>query len=838
MADSVLIPNRILLLGAAMPDLITHLRFALRQQRRNPGFALTAILTLAIGIGATTAIFSMFYGVLLRPLPYSQSDRLVAMIPQTTRPGAAEHADDEASYPNFRDWRDQAHSFASMASYHSESLVLNATGSNAARNLQIAVVSSDFFRVLGVTPALGRDFTRNEEQAGSRVVVLSHELWVSAFDASTSIVGQQVRLSDETYTVAGVLPEGIGFPFVAPTPIELWTTPALDAVGKHPSTEQRGWSQLDIIARLKSGVPLSQAEAEMNSISRNLAAAYPDSNANQTSVRITSLLQQTVGNERPALYILFGSVAALLLIACANVAGLLLARGSSRQSELAVRSALGASRTEVTMQLLMESLLLSVLGGVAGILLAQIMLKGLLQFVPRNLPRVDGIAINLPVMVFALGVSVLTGILFGLLPARRLAKLDPALALQNGTRTSTSGRNQHRLHSVLVIAETALGLVLLVGAGLLIRSFMHLLASDPGFNPQHVLTFRVGVTDKTYPEAKRIEFYRQLLARLDTLPGVKSATAAFPLVFSGGGMQISFKIQGHPVTTGNQPDARASVVEPDYFQTLEIPLLRGRFLTPHDNEANAPPAIVINEALARKYFPNEDALGKRIQSGFDEGEEGQPGVWREVVGIVANVKRLGMTEPAAPEYYVPYGQAAITPPYVAMRVSGDPASYANSVAAVVASIDKELPVYRVRTLEENVSTASAQPRFQTLLLTAFAGIALLLAAVGLYAVLSYMVVQRTHEIGLRMALGAQRGNVLKLILNRGITLAVIGVASGIAASALLTRFLGSMLYGVKPLDPITFLCVAALLLAVSAVASLVPASRAARLDPMKTLRDQ
>ena len=821
-----------------MPDLMNHLRFAIRQLRRNPTFAVTAILTLAIGIGATTAIFSIFYGVLLRPLPYLKPDRLVAITPLVSQPGTDARIDNEASYPNFRDWRERAKSFESMAGYHADTMILNPTGSNAARNLQIEVVTSDFFHVLGVSPALGRDFTRQEERPGHRVVILSHELWASSFNSSDAIVGQQIRLSGEQFTVAGVLTARISFPFIASSAIELWTTSAFDAIGKNPSTEQRGWHQLGTIGRLKPGVTAAQAEAEMSTIQRSLAVAYPDSNTNETAARITSLLQETVGDVRPALRILFASVAALLLIACANVAGLLLARGSSRQSELALRAALGASRSEITMQLLVESLLLSLLGGCAGVFVAVFTLKGLLQFIPKNLPRLDGVAVNGPVLAFAIGVSVLTGILFGLLPARRLARLDPALVLREGTRSSTSGRKQHLLHSTLVIGETAVGLVLLVCAGLLIRSFVHLLAIDPGFNPQHVLTFRVGLSDKSYPEEKRLEFYDQLLARLKTLPGVKDATAAFPLPFSGGNMSIDFEIEGRPSKPGQNPDGRASVVEPDYFQSLQIPLLYGRTITAGDNRPDAPPVIVINEALAKKYFPGEDALGKRLQTGFDQSDDGKSGKWRAIVGIVASVKRIGVAEQPQPEYYVPIAQANVVPPYVAMRVEGDPASYTNSVSSVVSSLDKEVPVYRVRTMEEGVANASAQPRFQTLLLTGFATVALLLAAIGLYAVLSYMVVQRTHEIGLRMALGAQRGNVLQMVLRRGVNLALIGVAVGIIVSMLLTRFLASLLYGVKPLDAVTFVSVASLLLAVSAIASLVPAARAANLDPMKTLRDQ
>jgi predicted permease len=821
-----------------VPELTSHLRFALRQLRRNPGFALTAILTLAIGIGATTAIFSIFYTVLLRPLPYREPEQIVAVSSMTAVRGSRELTPDETSYPNFRDWRDRAHSFESMASYHPSAMVLNAEGANAARNIQVGVASSDFFHVLRLDPVLGRTFIRNDEAQGTKVVVLSHELWVSWFASSPSIVGQTVLLSGEPYTVIGVLPQGAVFPFIAPSPFDLWTSSAVDAIGKHPSTEQRDWNQIHVIARLKRGVTAAQATAEMNTIQRNLAAQYPDDDINKIAARVRPSLEETVGNVQPALHVLFAAVSALLLIACANVAGLLLVRGANRQPEIAVRAALGASRREITLQLLAESLLLSAFGGFAGVCIASVTLQGVMRFLPKDLPRLENIAFNAPALAFAIGVSAITGIVFGLLPARRMARLDPALALRDGTRTSTAGRRQHRLHSALVVTETALGLVLLVGAGLLIRSFMHLLATDPGFNPQHVLTFRVGITDKAYPDRKEVQLYDQLLARLNALPGAVSSTAAFPLPFSGGDMTISFDIQGRASERGNEPDARASVVEPAYFETLQIPLLRGRTLAAQDNISTAPPVIVINQALANKYFPGEDPLGKRLATGFDHSDDGKVSQWREIVGVVADVKRLGIAERPQPEYYIPYAQATITAPYLALRVNGDPASYTNAVTGIVASLDKQLPVYRVRTLSENVASASAQSRFQTLLLAAFAAVALLLAAIGLYAVLSYMVVQRTHEIGLRMALGAQRGNVLTLVLNRGIGLALIGVALGIAISAPLTHFLGSLLYGVKPLDPLTFLCVTGVLLAVSAIASVIPASRAARLDPMKTLRGQ
>jgi predicted permease len=820
-----------------MRDLFSHLHKAIRQLRRNPGFALTAILTLAVGIGATTAIFSIFYAVLLRPLPYVDAGRLVDITPLDARPGGMT-ANEEASYPNFRDWRDQAHSFEGMASYHANAMVLNAIGSGAARNLQSGVVASDFFNVLRIVPMLGRNFLRNEEKAGSRVVVLSYGLWVSDFHSSPDVVGRSVELADELYTIVGVLPKDASFPFVAATPIDLWLTSADDAVGKNPSTEQRGWNQIHVVARLKSGVTLAQAQAEMTTIVQRLARQYPDDDVNETGVSVTPALDHMVGDVRPALRILLIAVCALLLIACANVAGLLLARGSSRQAELALRAALGARRREIMLQLLIESVVLSLAGGLAGIAVAYLTLKGMLQFVPKNLPRLDHVAISAPVLIFAILVSALTGIVFGMLPARRLSRLDPALALRDGARSTTAGVSQHWLHSALVIGETSIGLILLVGAGLLIHSFMRLTSTDPGFNPEHVLTFRAAISDKSYPDEKRLQFYDQLLSRLRALPGAVSATAAYPLPFSGSGLSLSFTIQEHPTKPADQPDALASVVEPGYVETLQIPLKAGRTFTTEDNQAKGAPVMLINQALADKYFPHEDPIGKNIQTAFDDDESGKPIRWRQIIGVVGNVHRYTVSDAAQPEQYVPYAQGEIGTPYVALRVRGDATAYANAVTKAVSEIDSEVPVYRIRTLDEGLSVASAQPRFQTLLLTAFAVVALLLASIGLYAVLSYMVSQRTQELGLRMALGAQRGNVLGLVMRRGLYLTLVGLVIGSASSLMLTRYVAKFLYGVQPLDPATYVSVAAILVLVSIVASLIPAARAASLDPMKTLRNQ
>ena len=505
-----------------MQDSISNLRFAVRQLRRNPGFSLTAILTLAIGIGATTAIFSIFYAVLLRPLPFPEPDRLASVSVMSFPAGSGRNAigvPASVSYPDFFDWRDQNHSFEALASYHGLNAAANPNGS--ARMISGVAVSWDFFHVLGVPPAMGRAFTRGEETAGNHSVVISYEFWVSDFNASPSILGQTIKLFDVNYTVVGVMPASFSFPVETPAP-SFWITPARDAEGNSPSTAQRGWMQLETVGRLKRGVTIAQAQAEMSTIQAGLAKRYPQEDLNNRAAKVAPEAETLTGDVRPALRILFAAVAALLLISCANVAGLLLARGSARQSELAVRSALGARRREIVLQLLSESLLLSLTGGIVGIALAVLMLKGLLHLVPPGIPRVGEASIDGTVLAFTVGVSLLTGILFGLLPARRLSRLDPALALRDGTRTSTSGRKQHRLHAALVVAETALGLVLLVGAGLLIRSFLHLLAVDPGFNPSHMLTFRVGVSPERYKtDAESLALYRGIQTNLKALPGVQ-----------------------------------------------------------------------------------------------------------------------------------------------------------------------------------------------------------------------------------------------------------------------------------------------------------------------------
>jgi predicted permease len=811
-----------------MQTFILDFRFALRQLRKSPGFTAATIATLALGIGATTAIFSLVNAVLLRPLPFAHYERLMSLQQNDQSLGAKGSISEALSYPDFFDWRAQDHSFEGMASYHGSSTTL--TESGEPRHLERQVVSSEFFRVLGVQPVLGRDFRAQEEKPGSRVVMLSHQLWRSTFNASRDIVGQSIILDGHSYLVAGVMPQDFVFPIENPVPL-LWTTLADD----QESFKQRGNDSLNVIGRLKPGVSVERARAGLSVIAHNLAVQYPDTNKPYTAAIVEPQLEHLVGDSRPALRLLFAAVGLVLLIACANVAGLLLGRASTRRSEMALRAALGARRSGIIRQILVESVTLSILGGVLGVLLSSWILTALVRFVPQNLPRLDQISVDGGVLAFATVVSVLTGLLFGVLPAWRASHLDPLLALREGSRSVTGGRSQHRLQNWLVIGETALGLVLLMGSGLLIRSFVRVMDVDPGFDPRRVLTASLNLPEKQYSGAKKIEFYKLLLPRLAALPGVQSVAAGFPLPLLSGSIGISFEIQGRPVSPGDEPAEQLAVVTPDFFRTMRIPVLSGQEFSWSDNYQSKP-VIIVNERFAQKYFPGESAIGKHIKSDLDDGTMKSP--MREVVAVVGNVKRKGLTADADPIYYLPWTQAVITSPSLCIRAAGDSVSLISPLRATLRGLDKSIPIYREGTLENAVYRAGAQARFYALLVTSFAAIALMLAAVGLYAVLSYVVAQRTTEIGVRMALGAQRADVLGSILKRGFTLAAAGIAIGLAASVILTRYLSSMLFKVQPFDIGTFLAVTAIFMLVSMAASVAPAYRASRLDPMTTLRDQ
>jgi putative ABC transport system permease protein len=770
--------------------------------------------------------------VLLHPLPYAQPERLVALNTLAQVRGAEGSATipSDTSYPNFFDWRIDAHSFTSMASYQGNSFTLGLSNAPA-RRVDGMAVSADFFRVLGIAPLMGRSFTRAEEQAGSRSVIISQGLWQSAFNANPAVIGQALHLSDETYTVIGVMPAS--FQFSNAPDAQVWITPALTMEGKNPSGKQRGWNQVSVLARLAPGVDIAQARAEMQTIQRSIAKRYPDAAARETAVSVIPELQDVVGDVQRPLRILFASVSFLLLIACANVAGLLLTRTASRRSELALRSALGATRPQIIRQLLIESLTLSMLGGLGGFVLAALALRLAPQFLPDNLPRIHELSLNPQILLFSLAASLVAGLIFGVFPAWRNSRLDPALALRDTTRANTASRSQNRLHGALVIGETALGLILLVGAGLLIRSFDKLLSIDPGFNVQHLITFRVGMPPKRFRDEKLLQLSQQLQTRFAALPGVQHSTYASPLPLTGSDMTISFKITGRPTVPGDEPTARVSVVAGNFFQSMQMNLRRGRFFSSAEDQPNSPPVVIINQAFADLFFPGESSLGKHMESDLSSSDKPES---REIVGVVGNVTRVSLDEAPSPEYYIPFAQVPIGPPIFALRVAGDPAPYADTIRSIVNQQDPGLPVYAIKT--NLLKRSTSQQRFQTLLISAFAVIALMLAAIGLYAVLSYMVAQRTLELGLRMALGAPRSNVLSLVLRRGLWLCSAGLILGLMASVALSRTLSTLLFHTAPLDLLTFAATTLLLLAVSVLASLVPAWRASRLNPNDTLRAQ
>jgi putative ABC transport system permease protein len=808
------------------------MRFAIRQLRKSPGFAFATILTLALGIGATTAVFSLLNAVLLRPLPFPDPQRLMWVQQADLEPGAPANASEPLSYPDFFDWRARTHSVSGMACYRHDRLTL--TGSGAPQMLEASVVSAEFFRVLGVRPLLGRDLLPGDERPGARVAVLSYALWQSTFGGARDALGRTVALNGRNHVIVAIMPAGFVFPIQNPAPA-LWTTLAGDAEGGTPPwTAQRGLDSLNVVARLKRGVTPAKARAELSVIARNLAAQYPDTNKQYTAAIVEPMLEHLAGDFRPALGLLFGAVVLVLLIACANVAGLLLASATRRRGEIALRTALGAGGGKIIRQVLMESVFLSLCGGVLGVVVSTWALDALLRYVPSDLPRASQISVDGTVLAFVTAVSLLTGLLFGVAPAWRMSRLDPALALRDGGRSTTAGRGQHRLHNWLVMAETAVGLVLLVGSGLLIRSFVHVLHVDPGFDTRHVLTARLTVPMARYPDLQRLRFYDRLVEKLKALPGVQSVAAGYPLPLEGGNIGITFQIEGRPTAPGDAPSEQVAVVTPDFFRTLRIPILSGRAFTPRDGPKGTP-VIIVNERFARKYFPGENPIGKHVKA--DISDDTTPAAMREIVGIAGNVKRRSLTTAAEPIQYLPYAQAIITSPSLAIRTAGDPARLIGALRGALAAEDPDIPLYGVETLEEAASQAAAQSRFQTVLLACFAGMALLLSAIGLYAVLSYLVAQRASEIAVRMALGAQRKDVLGMIVRRGLTLALAGIAVGLAAAMLLTRLMTGMLYGVQPLDPATFAAVAAILLLVSLAASSAPAWRAARLDPMLTLRD-
>jgi len=812
------------------------IRYGARMLLKNPGITFVVILALALGIGANTAIFSVVNAVLLRPLPYEESDRLMFLNEKS-------QVLDEMSisYPNFADWRSQNHVFEKIGVYNRNSY--NLTGFGEAERIPTAQVSADLFSALRANAAIGRVFTNEEDKPGATpVVVLGHNLWQRRFGGQSSILNQALTFNGKSYTVIGVMPQGFQYPSRA----EMWVP--VGQLSGDPNWQLRGnHPGLYAVARLKPGATLAQAQADMDNIAANLERQYPDTNAGNR-VRIRPLLEIFVSDVRGTLWVLFGAVAFVLLIACANIANLLLARAKARQKEMAIRAAMGAGRWRICRQLLTESVLLALVGGTLGLLVARWGLALILYVSPDAIPRWREINLDWKVLAFTIGVSLLTGILFGLVPALQAGEVDVHETLKE-TGRGTSGR--HWLRSSLVVVEVATTLVLLIGAGLMIRSFYRLQAVNPGFSYDHLTSFTITLPQKKYAkEEQRGDFFKRLLENIRGLPGVEAAAAASGLPLGNNGWQTSFVIDGKPLPPRDQtPLMEACTVTPDYFRAMNIPLLRGRYFNDQDNRSflagydlsklnegerliAGANAIVIDEEFARRHWPNEDAVGKRIKFGTDDKAP-----VTTVVGIVGRVKMEGLSQDSnRVQGYFPFAQLPFNGMTVIVKASGDPKQLIAAARAQVKAVDPDQPIYGIRTMDEIRAESVAPERLNLTLLSIFAGLALVLAIVGIYGVMSYTVTQRTHEIGIRMAIGAQPRDVFKLVIGQGMTLALIGVALGLVGAFGLTRLMATMLFGVEPTDPATFASIAVLLTAVALVACYIPGRRATKVDPVVSLR--
>jgi len=808
-----------------MNTMLQDLRYGARMLLKQPGFTSIAVLTLALGIGANTAIFSVVNAVLLRPLPYADDERLVTIWGKLPAAGVKRLY---VSIPEFVDYRERTRSFTQVGVYAGTEFTL--TGRGEAERLNGAQVSANLLPLLGVNPVLGRHFlTEEHEPDHSRVVILSHASWQRRFGGDPQLIGQGITLDGANHMVVGVMPQGFRFPGAE---AEIWRPIAI--TNADLSNDERGSHWLRSVARLKPGVTMAQAQAEMDVLARSLQREHP-ANYEENSgwgIRLVSLRDELVEDVREALLVLLIVVECVLLIACANVANLLLARAAARQKEMAVRAALGAGRWRLIRQLLSESTLLALAGGVLGILLALWGNDYLLKLAPADLTNSGPIEIDGRVLIFTLLVSLLTALLFGLAPAWQSSKLKLNDALKEGSRSASAGRG--RLRNLLVIGEVAVALTLLVGAGLLLKSFYCLLQVDPGFDPANVLTMRLALSPADYSEGREQRaFYEQALDRIEALPGVQAAGVVHNMPFGGSGNSRNFSIEGLPEFPLNVDFFQAS---PNYFGAMGMRVASGRFFTSGDREGQ-PRVAVINETLARHFFPDRNPLGRRIKVGNPTG----PFPWLSIVGVARDVKQDGLDEEARPALYVPYLQ----PPlpgwrvqfmFLAVRAQSDPLGLLPALRSAVQSLDKNQPVYRVATMEQLLARTVAARKFSMLLVVLFAAVALVLSVVGLYGVMAYTVTQRTHEIGIRTALGAQPGHVLRLVIGQGMMLALTGVAVGLAGAFGLTRLMKSLLYGVSAVDPATFAGVALLLTAVALLACWVPSRRATQVDPVVALR--
>jgi putative ABC transport system permease protein len=809
--------------GSSMwPDV----QYAVRSIARKPLFHFMVVLTLALGIGANAAIFTVVHGVLWQPLPYPHPERLMMVWTHNPRQGFDK---DVGTYPNFEDWRRESRSFERMSGYFGTSVTLTESGDPA--QVRGAHVTHEFFETMGVAPILGRGFIpANGQAGGERVVILAHGFWMRRFGGETSLIGRSIMLDGVPHEVLGVMPAGFGHPADA----ELWMP--LAPVGQFQALfNARGSYWLTILGRLKPGVSRAAAQAEMDVIASGLEKQYP-SNAG-IGIRLVTLQEELVGDVRQPLLILLGAVCFILLIACANVANLLLTRASSREREFAIRAALGAGPGRLVRQLLTESLVLWTLGGAAGLMLAALGTDMVQAFAPAGLPRLSNITMNLQVLAYVIGASLLTSILFGLLPALHASRRDSTGNLKEGGRAGTEGGRGGRVRAALAISELAIALILLVGAGLMIRSFIALNSEDPGFATAGVLTLRLHLPRAVYAEPERIAgFYEQLVERLVALPGVQAAAAGSSLLLSSLPDSAGISIEGRPPSSPDERDVPVPYdsVTPEYFSTLKIPLLRGRMFT-HADGPESQQVVLVNESFVRRFFPGEDPLGRRVTFGDPSQSRTR---WLTIVGIVADTRRAGFEREPWAETYFPMRQAPNRRAFVLLRTDGDPLTLTKAAQAAVWSIDRNQPIAGVRTVPELLAQRELNRRFTTLLLGVFASVALVLALIGTYGVIAHATEQRTQEIGIRMVLGAEGRTILRMVLIGGLRIALAGLAIGVAGALALTHVLSSLLYGVGARDPLTFVVVPAVLLVVALAACWLPARRAMHVEPVVALRGE
>ena len=812
-----------------MDSLFQDIRYAARKLLRSPGFTMVAVATLALGIGATTAVFSIVNGVLLKPLPYRDPATLV-MVSSLSRDGKPF----PMSTPDFIDYRKEAKSFTAMAVYGSQNMNFTGTGVAASR-LSVGTVGAPFFDILGIPAELGRTFAPGESDAGApRTIVLADRVWRGRFASDPRIIGQAISLDGEKFTVIGVAPPEATFPRRA----EAWIARREDA--EFTDQRSRGAHSLFAIARVAPGVTLERANSELGAIAKRLESEYPNSNTG-FSAGAEPLQQRIIGNVRPALYTMLGAVAFVLLIACANVANLLLVRAATRESEIAVRTALGAGRARLVRQLVTESVMLAVAGAVIGTAIAAWVVDAVVANAASQLPRADQIVIDGRVLLFTAGVAVLTGVIFGLVPAFHAARPDIGQMLRESVRGSSRGGAQ-RTRGVLVVTELALAVVLLVGSGLLIKSFARLMNVDPGFRTEHVMTFNVTLPNAKYPlERQARQFVAEVSERLRSMPGTQQSAVTFGRPLDNYMMRTSVELSDRaPSTPQHRLISEVHPASSSFFGTLGLQLVRGRLYTADEDRLEAPGTVVVSEEFVRRYFPNSDPLGTRVTFGIShdtaEAGRGQATVAGEIVGVVRDIKQQGLAGENYPMAYIPFNQLPIPDMSFLVRTTADPRLVEATIKSRVKEVDADIPIYDLTTMEKAVSDSVAQPRFYMVLLSAFAGVALLLAALGIYGVISYAVSLRTRELGIRIALGASRRRVVNLVLGQGLWLTLGGVAAGLAAAFWLTRMIASMLFGVGALDPLTFAGVSLLLIGVALVASYIPARRAARVDPVIAMR--